>query len=89
MSLFFKSKETCQISNMHSYFKKLEKVIQNKYSKQVELLIKVGAEINVIQDIIRIEEIKPKKVNSTNKQKTTSKTTSTNQSSKKNQNVLL
>ena len=42
---------------MHSYLKKLEKVIQNKYSKQVELLIKVGAEINVIQDIIRIEEI--------------------------------
>ena len=47
---------------MHSYLKKLEKVIQNKYSKQVELLIKVGAEINVIQDIIRIEEINETKI---------------------------
>ena len=60
-SLFFKSKETCQVSNLYSYLKQLEKVIQNKYSKQIELLIKVGAEINLIQNMIRIEEINENK----------------------------
>ena len=44
-SLFFKSKETCQVSNLYSYLKQLEKVIQNKYSKQIELLIKVGEKL--------------------------------------------